>query len=126
MTPRARVRAAPTAPPRPGTSRPGVVRALVWLALAAGAATAVAEVVNWRYARDGGVALTVRTGWALLRAAGFVLLAVDLPLCALLLGVDGLLRDGVPLAVAAVLAGYGLWAHRSERSADGGAAAVAD
>lgn len=35
-------------------------------------------------------------------------LAVDLPLCWWLLGVDGLIRDGGPLVAAAVLALYGL------------------
>ncbi|MEU5786531.1 hypothetical protein ABZ754_02225 [Micromonospora purpureochromogenes] len=42
-------------------------------------------------------------------------LAVDLPLCWWLLGVDGLVRDGGPLVAAAVLALYGLWrATRAE------------
>ncbi|SCF43252.1 hypothetical protein GA0074696_5803 [Micromonospora purpureochromogenes] len=42
-------------------------------------------------------------------------LAVDLPLCWWLLGVDGLVRDGGPLVAAAVLALYGLWrATRTE------------
>jgi hypothetical protein len=42
-------------------------------------------------------------------------LAVDLPLCWWLLGVDGLVRDGAPLLAAAVLALYGLWrAGRAE------------
>lgn len=39
-------------------------------------------------------------------------LGVDLPLCWLLLGVDGLVRDGSPLAVAAATALYGLWRAR--------------
>jgi hypothetical protein len=37
-----------------------------------------------------------------------LVLAVDLPLCWLVLGVDGLVRDGGPLAVAALLALVGL------------------
>ncbi|MEV8508638.1 hypothetical protein AB0368_27955 [Actinoplanes sp. NPDC051475] len=36
-------------------------------------------------------------------------LVVDLPLCYLLLGVDGLIRDGAPLVAAAVLVCYSLW-----------------
>ncbi|MET0423586.1 MAG: hypothetical protein ABW046_06920 [Actinoplanes sp.] len=36
-------------------------------------------------------------------------LAADLPLCYLLLGVDGLIRDGAPLVAAALLASYALW-----------------
>ncbi|MFI5496490.1 hypothetical protein [Actinoplanes sp. NPDC051859] len=36
-------------------------------------------------------------------------LAVDLPLCYLLLGLDGLIRDGAPLVAAAVLVGYSVW-----------------
>ncbi len=38
-----------------------------------------------------------------------LVLLVDLPLCLLLLGVDGLVRDGGPLLVAALLALWGLW-----------------
>lgn len=36
-------------------------------------------------------------------------LLVDLPLCYLLLGLDGLVRDGAPLAAAALLACYAVW-----------------
>ncbi|MFC0508022.1 hypothetical protein [Micromonospora costi] len=54
--------------------------------------------------------------WArgLLVAVTAIVLAVDLPLCRWLLGVDGLIRDGGPLVVAAALALYGLW--RAERA----------
>jgi hypothetical protein len=38
-----------------------------------------------------------------------LVLLVDLPLCWALLGTDGLLRDGGPLVVAALMALYGLW-----------------
>lgn len=38
-----------------------------------------------------------------------LVLVVHLPLCAALLGVDGLVRDGGPLLVAALLALWGLW-----------------
>jgi hypothetical protein len=44
-------------------------------------------------------------------------LLVDLPLCWLLLGLDGLVRDGGPLLVAAATAMYGLW--RAERASVG-------
>lgn len=36
-------------------------------------------------------------------------LIIDLPLCYLLLGTDGLIRDGAPLVAAAVLTAYALW-----------------
>jgi hypothetical protein len=36
-------------------------------------------------------------------------LIVDLPLCYLLLGTDGLIRDGAPLVAAATLVAYSLW-----------------
>jgi hypothetical protein len=36
-------------------------------------------------------------------------LVVDLPLCWVLLGLDGLIRDGTPLLVAALLTLYALW-----------------
>ncbi|WP_320065846.1 hypothetical protein [Micromonospora sp. RTGN7] len=58
-----------------------------------------------RWARSLLVAITLGT------------LAVDLPLCWWLLGVDGLVRDGGPLAAAAALSLYGLWrAGRAEGS----------
>ncbi|NBE81379.1 hypothetical protein [Micromonospora rubida] len=49
--------------------------------------------------------------WArsLLVAITLGALAVDLPLCWWLLGLDGLVRDGGPLLAAAALALYGLW-----------------
>ncbi|MER5700763.1 hypothetical protein ABT023_02210 [Micromonospora sp. NPDC002296] len=58
--------------------------------------------------------------WArsLLVAITLGVLAVDLPLCWWLLGVDGLIRDGGPLLAAAALALYGLWrAGRVEQPA---------
>jgi hypothetical protein len=42
----------------------------------------------------------------------FAVVALDLPLCWLLLGVDGLIRDGAPLVVAACLTSYALWRLR--------------
>ncbi|MGC1214522.1 MAG: hypothetical protein WA890_25080 [Micromonospora sp.] len=49
--------------------------------------------------------------WArtMLVAVTLGVLAVDLPLCWWLLGLDGLVRDGGPLVAAAALALYGLW-----------------
>lgn len=49
--------------------------------------------------------------WARWWLAGItlVVLLVDLPLCRAMLGVDGLVRDGGPLLVAALMALYGLW-----------------
>ncbi|MET7862175.1 hypothetical protein ACWEOS_01635 [Micromonospora taraxaci] len=56
--------------------------------------------------------------WArgLLVGVTVAVLAVDLPLCWWLLGVDGLVRDGGPLVAAAALAFYGL--HRAGRAKD--------
>ncbi|MFC3504348.1 hypothetical protein ACFOOK_25735 [Micromonospora krabiensis] len=58
--------------------------------------------------------------WArgLLVAVTVVVLAVDLPLCRWLLGVDGLVRDGGPLVAAATITLYALWrATRADRAA---------
>jgi len=44
----------------------------------------------------------------------FVVLVAGPALCWWLLGVDGLLRDGVPLVIATVVCLYGLWASRHE------------
>jgi hypothetical protein len=44
----------------------------------------------------------------------FVVLVAGPALCWWLLGVDGLLRDGVPLVIAAVVCLYGLWASRHQ------------
>jgi hypothetical protein len=49
--------------------------------------------------------------------------ALDLPLCWLLLGVDGLIRDGAPLVAAAGLTLYGL--RRARRAAGEPVGAVA-
>ena len=56
--------------------------------------------------------------WArgLLVVVTVAVLAVDLPLCWWLLGVDGLIRDGGPLLAAAGLALYGL--RRAARAHD--------
>jgi hypothetical protein len=43
-----------------------------------------------------------------------VVLAVGPVLCWLFLSIDGLLRDGVPIVIAAVVTLYGLWASRRQ------------
>ncbi|MDG4822848.1 hypothetical protein O7635_13415 [Asanoa sp. WMMD1127] len=53
---------------------PPTVRALVALLYATAAATVVVELVNWAYAPEQGFGLAVRTGWALLRSFGFLIL----------------------------------------------------
>lgn len=55
-----------------------------------------------------------RWAGALLAVVTVGVLAVDLPLCWWLLGLDGLVRDGAPLVTAGGLALYGLW--RGSRS----------
>lgn len=74
----------------------------VWIVAAlviayAMAITTVFVLRGHRWARIGLVVLTV------------IALGVDLPLCWLLLDMDGLVRDGGPLVVTAGLALYGLW-----------------
>jgi hypothetical protein len=54
--------------------RPPAVRALVVLLVATAAATVATEVLNWWYADEQGFGLAVRTGWAMLRALGFLIL----------------------------------------------------
>lgn len=53
---------------------PRVVRGLPWLLVATAAATATVEVLNWWYAPEGSYGLAVRTGWALLRTLGWLIL----------------------------------------------------
>lgn len=55
-------------------ARPGAVRALTWLLVATAAATVAVEVINYRYAPEQGLGLGVRTGWALLRTVGWLIL----------------------------------------------------
>ncbi|WDZ86837.1 hypothetical protein [Micromonospora cathayae] len=54
--------------------RPSAVRALTTLLYVTAAATVAVDLLNWWYAPEQGFGLAVRTGWALLRAFGFVLL----------------------------------------------------
>lgn len=54
--------------------RPVAVRTLVVLLVVTAVATVAVEVLNWSYADERGFSLTVRTGWATLRALGFLIL----------------------------------------------------
>ena len=54
--------------------RPSAVRAMTVLLAVTAAATVVVEVLNWWYAPEQGFGLAVRTGWAMLRSFGFLLL----------------------------------------------------
>ncbi|MEV6690104.1 hypothetical protein AB0M35_01320 [Micromonospora sp. NPDC051196] len=54
--------------------RPSAVRAMTVLLAVTAAATVVVEVLNWWYAPEQGFGLAVRTGWAMLRSIGFLLL----------------------------------------------------
>ncbi|MGN9774305.1 hypothetical protein ACTMS0_00775 [Micromonospora sp. H33] len=54
--------------------RPSAVRALTTLLAVTAAATVVVELLNFWYAPEQGFGLAVRTGWALLRSLGFLLL----------------------------------------------------
>jgi len=51
-----------------------MVRVLSWLLAVTAVATIVVEVLVWWYAQGGDWGLAVRTGWALLRSLGFLLL----------------------------------------------------
>ncbi|MDI1462766.1 hypothetical protein QEZ54_17460 [Catellatospora sp. KI3] len=59
---------------RPASARPASVRVLAALLVLTALVTAAVEWLNWYYAEDGGYGLFVRTGWALLRALGFLVL----------------------------------------------------
>lgn len=54
--------------------RPSAVRVLTILLATTAAATVVVELLNWWYAPEQGFGLAVRTGWAMLRSFGFLLL----------------------------------------------------
>jgi hypothetical protein len=75
---------------------------LFWLAVGIGVSYAV--LLATIFLRKGKPGARRALGWITLFA-----LVVDLPLCYLLLGADGLVRDGAPLLAAALLAGYALW-----------------
>ncbi|MEV0397709.1 hypothetical protein [Polymorphospora rubra] len=57
-----------------GVRRPPAVRGLTALLATTAAATVVVEVLNWSYAPEQGFGLAVRSGWALLRTVGFLVL----------------------------------------------------
>ncbi len=54
--------------------RPSAVRALTALLAVTAVATVVVEALNWWYAPEQGFGFAVRTGWAMLRSFGFLLL----------------------------------------------------
>ena len=54
--------------------RPTAVRVLTLLLIATAAATVVVELLNLRYADEQGFGLAVRTGWAMLRTVGWLVL----------------------------------------------------
>ncbi|AVT41332.1 hypothetical protein [Plantactinospora sp. BB1] len=54
--------------------RPSAVRVLTWLLAATAAATVAVDALNWWYADERGFGLAVRSGWALLRTLGFLIL----------------------------------------------------
>jgi hypothetical protein len=78
---------------------------LVWLVLALG----VAGAMPWL-----SIFVVFDHGWArvVLALASVLVLGAQLALCWTLLGVDGLVRDGAPMVVAAGLGMYGLWRSR--------------
>jgi hypothetical protein len=101
--------------------RPPAVRVLTWLLVATAAATAGVELLNYWYAPEHGFGFAVRTGWALLRTLGWLILiwhvrrsrAVSRPLGLILavttvFAVGRLLvpRDGAP--PVAGLVGFGV------------------
>jgi hypothetical protein len=82
-----------------GRTRPRAVRALTWLLVATAAATIVVEVLNYRYAPEHGYGFAVRTGWALLRTLGWLLLIRQVRL-----GRSGARAFGLILAVTTIFA----------------------
>jgi hypothetical protein len=83
--------------------RPQWILAVVFW-IAGGLAVSYAVVLNTFFLLRG-------KDWArsLLVWLTFLVLLVDLPLCRILLGTDGLIRDGAPLVAAALLTCYSLW-----------------
>ncbi|MFJ6195187.1 hypothetical protein [Micromonospora sp. NPDC092111] len=58
----------------PEVRRPSAVRALTTLLALTAAATVAVELLNWWYAPEQEFGLAVRTGWAMLRSLGFLVL----------------------------------------------------
>jgi hypothetical protein len=79
----------------------------------AGIAVSYVALVSAFYLRRGSRRARTTLVWVTL-----MILAFDLPLCRILLGLDGLIRDGAPLVVAAALTLYALWrtAHAPART----------
>ncbi|WFE96343.1 hypothetical protein [Micromonospora sp. WMMD987] len=63
-----------TAAATPPVRRPSAVRALTVLLASTAAATVAVELLNWWYAPEQEFGLAVRTGWAMLRSLGFLVL----------------------------------------------------
>ncbi|MBW4704856.1 hypothetical protein [Micromonospora sp. RL09-050-HVF-A] len=63
-----------TAAVTPQVRRPSAVRVLTVLLASTAAATVVVELLNWWYAPEQEFGLAVRTGWAMLRSLGFLVL----------------------------------------------------
>ncbi|MFY1586765.1 hypothetical protein ACN267_19940 [Micromonospora sp. WMMD734] len=63
-----------TAAVTPPVRRPSAVRALTTLLAVTAAATVGVELLNWWYAPEQEFGLAVRTGWAMLRSLGFLVL----------------------------------------------------
>jgi hypothetical protein len=70
----------------------------------AGIAVSYVALLSAIFLRRGSHRARVALTWVTL-----MVLAFDLPLCRILLGLDGLIRDGAPLVVAAALTLYALW-----------------
>ena len=80
------------------TPRP--VRALTVLLILTAAATVVVEVLNLRYAPEHGLGVAVRTGWAMIRTVGWLVLISPLAgtiLCSLLYRMPGRQPLGIDL-----------------------------
>jgi hypothetical protein len=63
-----------TAAVTPPVRRPSAVRVLTTLLASTAAATVAVELLNWWYAPEQEFGLAVRTGWAMLRSLGFLVL----------------------------------------------------
>ena len=94
--------------------RPSAVRVLTILLATTAAATVVVELLNWWYAPEQGFGLAVRTGWAMLRSFGFLLL----------IGHVRRGRAGGPPVRADPRGHHDLRRRPADRAAAGGAAAA--
>jgi hypothetical protein len=85
------------------SSRPQWILAVIFW-FAAGIAVAYAVALNTYFLLRGKAWARSLLIWLTLTA-----LTVDLPLCGILLGTDGLVRDGAPVVAAAILTFFSLW-----------------